>query len=332
MNMSELFPTEPFCDPGTPEECQWPYHFCKCYRTKQHLPVTSLFKINLWFLWVDYRLVRMNLEKTKVRAPLTPVYWVPFHPLGKPKAWPVQGWSVFRITVTWCLTTCSEHPPTVVGSWPRALRFTELFYFYLKIKTSLSWSGLLFTPCHSLHAKMESAELPSLSRETISEEVESGSGTGCTPHSKAGEGSNPCWFSTSLQWHKMVSRQDPGAPWAPLCPLSANPRNSAGYGREKGWRCRKKALRARRMESRPLGCWTVKVTPQGCSRPPTLWPLILLHPEEKSVLEAFLPIGGGMWTHTGHGSLHREKFLEALFLKFKQISHHALSSTESISV
>lgn len=99
----------------------WSYP-CKFYGTKKHLPITSLFKINLWFIWVDYRFVRMNLEKKqKSGAPLTPVYLVPFHPLGKPKVWPKQGWRVFRITVTGCLTACSEDPPTVVGSWPCAL-------------------------------------------------------------------------------------------------------------------------------------------------------------------------------------------------------------------
>lgn len=60
-------------------------------------------------------------KKQKSGAPLTPVYLVPFHPLGKPKVWPKQGWRVFRITVTGCLTACLEDPPTVVGSWPCAL-------------------------------------------------------------------------------------------------------------------------------------------------------------------------------------------------------------------
>lgn len=45
---------------------------------------------------------------------------------------------------------------------------------------------------------------------------------------------------------------------------------------------------------RASGMQSVKVSPQGCSHPPSLWPLTLFHPEEKSVLEAFLPIGGGV--------------------------------------
>lgn len=178
---------------------------------------------------------------------------------------------------------------------------------------------MLFTPCHSLHVKKKPAELPSLSRETVSQGVESGSGTGLTPKLVCGvppaDFQHPC---SDTRWSAGMS---------PIIPLSANPGNSAGYEREKEWWCRKKAPRARRMESGSPGCLAIQVSPQRCSHPPTLWPLILFHPEEKSVLEAFLPIGAGLWTHTGRRSLHREKFLEALFLEFKQILHHTLSST-----
>lgn len=51
-NISEFCPTEPFCDPMTPCQGSRP---CTFHRTKQHMPIISVLKINLWYFvgWLE---------------------------------------------------------------------------------------------------------------------------------------------------------------------------------------------------------------------------------------------------------------------------------------